>query len=61
MKSSLSRAPRQNMNAEEIQDAAKIAWRKRGWVAIQVDGIIGDDWLKQAITNYAIKLYGERE
>lgn len=62
MKSPLgSRAPREPMSADELHATAGVAWRKRGWVAIHVDAIVGDDWFKQAVINYANKLYGGRE
>lgn len=54
------RIGRSTWNTDEIHAAAKAAWHQRGVVMLRPDEI-ADEWVRQAVENEAVKLYGKRK
>jgi hypothetical protein len=45
---------------QELFAMRRVAWRKQGIVVIRLADV-RDDWIRQALINEAIRLYGRRE
>jgi hypothetical protein len=59
-RSPLARAQARTMPTDEdLLAMRRAAWRKQGVVVLRPDDV-EDDWVRQALINEAIRLYGRR-
>ena len=58
-RSPLGRHVRSEVSPLDLQDMRKRAWQQQGIVVLQPEEV-GDDWLRQALINEAVRRYGRR-
>ena len=59
IRSSLARAPALPTRPEELERLRERAWQEQGIAVLNPREIV-DDWLRQAIKNFAAKRWGRR-
>ncbi len=60
IRTSLARyQPEAAADADDIENAARLAWQARGFVCLPIDSI-HDDWLKRRVEVEMTERYGQR-
>lgn len=59
IRTSLNRAPQPPASEDQLEAMRRRAWLESGICTVKPDEL-GDDWLRQAVINFATKRWGRR-